>query len=180
MKAGYQWRKAPDRSSWSTRVRISSRVDDPEMQGSGLPVIPPEGIPIGSHLVMRRYKQVGIFAGSMAIRFFDAADKLGRDLAIANLSGADLADDAEIAVAFGVHRNTIRRLAAKVEARGVGALLPASVPPPVRTKLAEEAKAIVAERAGKATPAEIAAEFATRMGVVVTSRHIRRLVAGLS
>jgi len=26
----------------------------------------------------------------MAISFFDAADKVGRDLAIANLSGADL------------------------------------------------------------------------------------------
>jgi len=80
----------------------------------------------------------------------------------------------------GCTRNTVRRLAAKVEAGGVGALLPATVPPPVRIKLTEEAKAIVAELAGKATPAEIAAEIATRTGVVVTSRHIRRLVAGLA
>jgi len=75
-----------------------------------LPVIPPEGIPIGPRLVMRRFgTQVGIFAGSMVVSFFDAADKVGRDLAIANLSGADLAGDTEIAAAFGVHRNSATR-----------------------------------------------------------------------
>jgi transposase len=146
-----------------------------------LPLIPPEGIPIGSRLVMRRFgKQVGIFAGSMVISFFDAADRVGRDLAIANLSGADLAEDTEIAAAFGVHRNTVRRLAAKLQAGGVGALLPATVAPPVRIKLTAEGRAIVAERAGLATPAEIAAEIEQRTGVVVTPRHVRRLVAGLA
>jgi len=150
-------------------------------EGVGLPEIPPEGIPIGSRLVMRRFgKQVGIFAGSMVISFFDAADRVGRDLAIANLSGADLAEDTEIAAAFGVHRNTVRRLAAKLQAGGVGALLPATVAPPVRIKLTAEGRAIVAERAGLATPAEIAAEIEQRTGVVVTPRHIRRLVAGLA
>ena len=152
-----------------------------EREGVGLPEIPPEGIPIGPRLVMRRFgKQVGIFAGSMVVSFFDAADKVGRDLAIANLSGADLAEDTEIAVAFGVHRNTVRRLAAKLAAGGVGALLPASVAPPVRIKLTAQGRAIVAERAGLATPAEIAAEIERRTGVVVTPRHIRRLVAGLA
>jgi transposase len=156
-------------------------VDTVESEGAGLPTIPPEGIPIGSRVVMRRFgKQVGIFVGSAAICFFDAADKVGRDLAIANLSGTDLAGDTEIAAAFGVHRNTVRRLAAKLAAGGVGALLPATVPPPVRIKLTEEAKAIVAQRAGLAPPAEIAAEIAERTGVVVTPRHIRRLVAGLA
>src|SRR3989454_4809823 len=130
---------------------------------------------------MRRFgNQVGIFVGSAAICFFDAADKVGRDLAIANLSGTDLAGDTEIAAAFGVHRNTVRRLAAKLAAGGVGALLPATVPPPVRIKLTEEAKAIVAARAGLVPPAEITAEIAERTGVVVTPRHIRRLVAGLA
>jgi hypothetical protein len=52
---------------------------------------------------MRRFgKQVGIFADSMVVGFFDAADKVGRDLAIANLSGADLAEDTEIAQTTGV------------------------------------------------------------------------------
>jgi len=130
---------------------------------------------------MRRFgTQVGIFAGSMVVSFFDAADKVGRDLAIANLSGADLAGDTEIAAAFGVHRNTVRRLAAKLQGGGVGALLPATVAPPVRIKLTAEGRAIVAERAGLATPAEIAAEIEQRTGVVVTPRHIRRLVAGLA
>jgi len=156
-------------------------VDTGENEGAGLPAVPPEGIPIGSRVVMRRFgKQVGIFVGAAAICFFDAADKVGRDLAIANLSATDLADDTEIGAAFGVHRNTVRRLAAKLAAGGVGALLPATVPPPVRIKLTEEAKAIVAQRAGLAPPAEIAAEIAERTGVVVTPRHIRRLVAGLA
>src|SRR5207244_11743120 len=118
--------------------------------------------------------------GSAAICFFDAADKVGRDLAIANLSGTDLAGDTEIAAAFGVHRNTVRRLAAKLAAGGVGALLPATVPPPVRIKLTEEAKAIVAQRAGLASPAEIAAEIAERTGVVVPHRHIRRPADGVA
>ena len=156
-------------------------VDTAESEGAGLRAIPPEGIPIGSRVVMRRFgNQVGIFVGSAAICFFDAADKVGRDLAIANLSGTDLAGDTEIAAAFGVHRNTVRRLAAKLAAGGVGALLPATVPPPVRIKLTEEAKAIVAARAGLVSPAEITAEIAERTGVVVTPRHIRRLVAGLA
>src|SRR5438128_12636807 len=128
---------------------------------------------------MRRFgNQVGIFVGSAAICFFDAADKVGRDLAIANLSGTDLAGDTEIAAAFGVHRNTVRRLAAKVEAGGVGALLPATVPPPVRIKHTEEAKAIVAERAGKTTPAELATATATRTRAAVTSPPTRRRGAG--
>lgn len=156
-------------------------VDTGESEGAGLPTIPPEGIPIGSRVVMRRFgRQVGIFVGSAAICYFDAADKVGRDLAIANLSATDLAGDTEIAAAFRVHRNTVRRMAAKLAAGGVGALLPATVPPPVRIKLTEEAKAIVAQRAGLAPPSEIAAEIAERTGVVVTLRHIRRLVAGLA
>ena len=58
-------------------------VDTAESEGAGLRAIPPEGIPIGSRVVMRRFgNQVGIFVGSAAICFFDAADKVGRDLAI--------------------------------------------------------------------------------------------------
>jgi transposase len=130
---------------------------------------------------MRRSgKQVAIFAGSMVITFFAAADKVGRDLAVATLSGAELAEDTEIAAAFGVHRNTVRRLAARVQEGGVAALLPPTrVAPPPQTKLTEQAKAIVAERAGKASPAEIAAEVAEQTGVAVTPRHVRRLVAAL-
>jgi len=56
-------------------------------------VTPPEGIPIGSRLVMRRFgTEVGIFAGSMAMFSFNVNDKVGRDLAIATLSRTGLAE----------------------------------------------------------------------------------------
>ena len=136
----------------------------------------PEGIPIGSRLVMRRFgNQVAIFAGSMAITTFTAGDKVGHDLAIATLSGANLADDLEIAAAFGVHRNTVHRLAAKVAVGGVAALLPRTAPPPVRTTLNDEARSIIAANAATMAPKDITALIAAETGIHVSVVHVRRL-----
>jgi len=150
-----------------------------EDRGPLVEVSPPEGIPIGSRLVMRRFgHQVGIFAGSMAICMFDVNDKVGRDLAIATLSGADLADDLEIAAAFGVHRNTVGRLARKVAEGGVAALLPASPPPPVRTTLNDQARAIIATHAATMAPKDIRELIAAECGIAVSVSHVRRLAPG--
>ncbi|HYR62424.1 MAG TPA: transposase [Actinomycetota bacterium] len=139
-------------------------------------VTPPEGIPIGSRLVMRRFgTEVGIFAGSMATFSFNVNDKVGRDLAIATLSRTGLADNDEIAAAFGVHRNTVGRMAKKVTEGGVAALLPASPPPPVRTTLNDEARALIATHAATMAPRAITELIATECGIHISVSHVRRL-----
>jgi transposase len=125
---------------------------------------------------MRRFgDQVGIFAGSMAVTMFSVNDKVGRDVAIAMLSGANLADDVEIAAAFGVHRNTVHNLAAKVAKGGVAALLPRTAPPPVRTVLNDEARSIIAANAASMSPKAITEAIALECGIHVSVVHVRRL-----
>jgi transposase len=125
---------------------------------------------------MRRFgTEVGIFAGSMAMFTFNVNDKVGRDLAIATLSRTGLADNDEIAAAFGVHRNTVGRMAKKVTEGGVAALLPASPPPPVRTILNDEARAVIATHAATMAPKDITELIATTCGIRISVSHVRRL-----
>jgi transposase len=145
-----------------------------------LKAIPPEGVPIGPRLVMRRFgTQIGVFAGSMAVVApFGVTDTVGRRLAIATLANVDAATDTEIATAFGMHRNTVHRLAVKVAQGGVAALIPSPRPaPPPRTKLNDEARSIIASNAAAMAPKDIVAAIATATGIHISVVQVRRLVA---
>jgi transposase len=158
-------------------VETTPGEPEEEEQGPLVELTPPEGIPIGSRLLMRRFgDEVGIFAGPMAVFRFNVNDKAGRQLAIATLSRMDLADDDEIAAAFGVHRNTVGRLAKKLVEGGVGALLArSSPPPPVRTTLNDEARALIAAHAATMAPKEITELIATTCGIRISVSQVRRL-----
>jgi transposase len=60
--------------------------------------------------------------GTTAIYVYDEADEGAEAACIATLSRAGLAKDVEIASAFGVHRNTVGRMARRLEREGMAAV----------------------------------------------------------
>ncbi len=63
-----------------------------------------------------------VFFGTTAIYTYDEADEGSEAACIATLSQAGLAKDVEIASAFGVHRNTVGRMARRLGREGMAAL----------------------------------------------------------
>ena len=91
-----------------------------------LEVPPGPGTPIGKRLTLVEADgQRAVFFGTTALYLFDADDKAAESACVVMLSRADLASDIEIAAAFGRHRNTVGRLAGRLAAEGMAAVVPA-------------------------------------------------------
>ena len=84
------------------------------------------GTPIGRRCMLLESdgQQVVLF-GTTVIHVFDTSDKAAEAACMAMLSRAGLASDVDIAVAFGVHRNTVGHLAARFVSEGMSAVVPA-------------------------------------------------------
>lgn len=88
-----------------------------------------------------------VFLGPTAIHVHDRADKAAEAACIATLARAGLASDVDIAAGFGVHRNTVGRIARRFESDGMAAVVPAKRGPRGPSKVTDEVIALVAEQA---------------------------------
>ncbi len=87
---------------------------------------------------------------------------------MAILARAELASDVDIAAAFGVHRNTVGRLARRFESDGMAAVVPAKRGPKGPSKVTDEVMAVVAEHAtlpGRQLRDRIAQETGVRLSL---------------
>lgn len=102
------------------------------------------GRPIGKQLTLLEGDGTrAVFLRSAAIHVYEADDKEAEAACIATLSRAGLASDVDIASAFGVHRNTVGRLARRFESQGLAAVVPAKRGPKGPSKVTPEVLAII-------------------------------------
>ncbi|MHB8290771.1 MAG: hypothetical protein ACYDEY_16420, partial [Acidimicrobiales bacterium] len=102
------------------------------------------GIPIGKRLrVFDSQGQRAVYYGPTPIHLYDISDKAAEAACIAMLSRVGLASDVAIASGFGVHRNTVGRIAARFAKDGMAAVVPAKRGPKGPHKLTPEAMEII-------------------------------------
>jgi HEPN domain-containing protein len=143
----------------------------PLFEASGSP-----GTPIGKHLTLFEFEgKRAVFHRSVAIHIFDANDKAGEAACIAMLSRADLASDIDIAKAFECHRNTVGRLAGRLQSEGMAAVVPAKRGPKGPRKVTSEVLAVIEQEGKGLGSTALARLVAERTGVVLSDTHIRRL-----
>jgi transposase len=86
--------------------------------------VPPPGILFGRGLRLLREAESGryvIFLGSVALFEWTEDDRASRRLVVAQLVNARLATRVEVAGVFGLHLNTVRRIAQRIATHGVTA-----------------------------------------------------------
>ena len=99
---------------------------------------PVPGGPFGRGLRLIHDAQSQRFAvclGSLVIDTWPEGDGVGGRLAVARLVNSGLATATEVAQLFGVHRNTVGRIAKQVEAAGTTAVMPRKPGPKGRHKV---------------------------------------------
>ena len=106
------------------------------------------GTPVGKAL--RLFGSGGrraVFLGSTAVYLYDQGDKEAEVACIATLSRAGLAKDVEIASAFGVHRNTVGRVARRFEREGMAAVVAVKKGPKRPWKVTPEVMRLISSHA---------------------------------
>ena len=137
------------------------------------------GTPIGKRLTLVESDgQRAVLLHTTVIHVFDAGDKVAEAACIAMLSRADLASDVDIAAGFGVHRNTVARLAGRLTREGMAAVVPAKRGPKGPHKVSASVLEVIAEQAGQMGATELSRLVAARTGVSLSVAHVRRLAAG--
>ncbi|MCA1671264.1 MAG: helix-turn-helix domain-containing protein [Actinobacteria bacterium] len=117
-----------------------------------------------------------VFLGPTAIHVYDRADRVAEVACIAILARAGLASDVDIATAFGVHRNTVGRIARRFESDGLAAVVPAKRGPKGPSKVTDEVMAVVAEHA--ALPGrQLRERIAQQTGVRLSLPYVYQLAA---
>jgi transposase len=122
--------------------------------------VPPPGILFGRGLRLLREAESGryvIFLGSVALFEWTEDDRATRRLVVAQLVNAKLATRIEVARVFGLHLNTVRRIAQRIAAHGVTASVdrkrgphgPRKATPPVEAELRRAVKDGLTERAAQ-------------------------------
>lgn len=115
-----------------------------------------------------------VLFGSTAVFVYEVGDAAAEAACIATLSRAGLASDVDIAAGFGVHRNTVGRIAARFERAGMAAVVPAKRGPRRPSKVTAEVMAVIAE--GASMPgARLRVEVGRRTGVWLSVGHIYAL-----
>ena len=117
-----------------------------------------------------------VFFGSTAIFVYDVGDDEAEAACIATLSRAGLASDVDIAAGFGVHRNTVGRIAARFERAGMAAVLPAKRGPKAPSKATPEVMGVIAQSASM-PGARLREVVGQRTGVWLSVGHIYALAA---
>lgn len=118
-------------------------------------------------------QRFAVCLGSLVIDSWAEGDGAGRRLAMARLVTSDLAAVTEVAQVFGVHRNTVARIAKRVEAGGTRAVLPGKPGPKKRHKVT--AKVLRVLRQGVEvgwSSYEAAREVRRRTGVELSHGHV--------
>jgi transposase len=136
------------------------------------------GRPIGRRLrLFDSGERRAVYFGTAAIHVYDLADRDAEAACIAVLSRAGLASDVEIAAGFGVHRNTVGRLAARFERDGLRAVVAAKRGPKGPSKVTAEVIGIVAANS-ELSGRELRARIVEATGVSLSLPHVYALAAG--
>jgi len=112
----------------------------------------------------------------LPIYVYETDDKFAEAICIAMLSRTELATDVAIASAFGCHRNTVGRLARRLGAEGVTAVLPARRGPKGPHKVTSEVIEVIRAGSAQMSVPALACLVKERTGVVLSQSHVRRLV----
>ena len=139
----------------------------------------PVGIPIGKRLwLVEGDGRRAVFLGATAICVFDADDRDAQRVCIATLSKAGLAFDVEIGEAFGVHRNTVARLARRLDEQGMAGVVAAKRGPKGPHKVTGEVETVIdGGIAAGLGPAEVRRRIVAATGVELSAEHVRQLMA---
>lgn len=141
-----------------------------------LDVLPPSGVVFGHGLRLIHDSQPQRFAvclGSLVIDSWAGGDGAGRRLAMARLVNSDLASVTEVAEVFGVHRNTVGRIAKQVEAGGTRAVLPRKPGPKKRHKVTAKVLRVLQQAVESGWSSyEAAREVRRRTGVELSHGHV--------
>ncbi len=138
----------------------------------------PAGIPIGKRLwLVDGDGQRAVFLGATAIHVYDAGDRDAERVCIASLSKAGLAFDVEIGEAFGVHRNTVGRLARQLAEQGMAGVVAAKRGPKGPHKVTGEVEAVIdGGVAAGLGPAAVTRTIVEATGVSLSREHVRQLM----
>ncbi len=136
------------------------------------------GTPIGRRCTLLESDgQQVVFFGTTVIHVFDTSDKAAEAACMAMLSRAGLASDVDIAVAFGVHRNTVGRLVARFSSDGMAAVVPAKRGPKGPSKVTPEVLAVIAGHADTTPARQLVAVVAERTGVELSLSYVQHLAS---
>ena len=113
--------------------------------------------------------------GGLPIYVYDTDDKAAEAVCIAMLSSAELASDVAIAKAFGCHRNTVGRLARRLAAQGMAAVVPARRGPRSPHKVTPDIIEIIRAESSRMNVPTLARFVKQRTGVTLSPSHVRRL-----
>ena len=135
------------------------------------------GFPVGKRL--RLFDSAGqraVYLGPTPIHLYDIADKEAEAACIATLSRAGLASDVAIASGFGLHRNTVGRIAARFATEGMAGVVPAKRGPKGPHKVTPEAMQVIAAHAE--LPVKVLrAQVAAVTGIWVSVPYLYHLTA---
>jgi transposase len=134
----------------------------------------PAGVPIGKRLwLVDGDGQRAVFLGAAAICVYDVEDRDAQRVCIATLSRAGLAFDVEIAEAFGVHRNTVARLARQLAEQGLAGVVAAKRGPKAPHKVTGQVQAVIDDGvAAGLGPAEVTRRIVSSTGVSLSREHV--------
>ena len=148
-----------------------------------LDVPPASGLPFGRGLRLIHDGQSQRFVvclGSLVIDSWPESDGVGRRLALARLVNSGLATATEVAQLFGVHRNTVGRIAKQVEAAGATAVMPRKPGPKKRHKVTAKVLQVLRQAVGSGWSSyEAAREVRRRTGVGLSHGHVYGLMQQL-
>jgi len=158
-------------------VATSTELAHPPLD---LSVPPPAGTLFGRGLRLIHDHQTQRYAvclGSVVIDSWTEGDAIGRRLAMARLVGSRLATATEVAQVFGVHRNTVGRLAGQVEAEGATAVMPRKPGPRRRHKVTAKVLGVLRQAVAAGWSSyEAAREVRRRTGVQLSHGHVYGLL----
>jgi transposase len=120
-------------------------------------------------------RKKAVFFGSVPIYVYDIGDNEAESACIAMLSHTDLASDVAIAEAFGVHRNTVGRLARRLATEGMAAVVPAKRGPKGPHKVTSGVVEIIEAECTRMSAPALVDLIAERTGVQLSRSHVKRL-----
>lgn len=148
-----------------------------------LPEVPPAGILFGRGLRLIHDSATHRWAvclGGLVLDSWADGDVASQRLAIARLVNGQLAKTAEVAQVFGVHRNTVSRIAREVEAGGATAAIRRKPGPRRRHKVTAKVLRVLREGVARGwTIRDTQAEVRRRAGVELSRAHVHGLLQQL-
>ncbi len=145
--------------------------------------LPPPGVLFGRGLRLiddHQRQRYAVCLGRVVIDTWAEGDPVGRRFALARLVNSGLATATEVAQLFGVHRNTVGRVAKQVEAGGATALLPRKPGPKKRHKVTAKVLEVLRQAVVSGWSSyEAAREVRRRTGVQLSHGHVYGLLQQL-